>query len=359
MHEALDLASGVLGRTRPNPAVGAVIVRDGQVVGRGQTQPPGRPHAEIMALQQAGELARGAHLYVSLEPCTHHGRTPPCTDAIIAAGIARVSLAVRDPNPIVHGRGVAALREAGIEVDEGDGAPRARRILNGYWRWITDGRPWVSAKYAMTLDGKLATRSGDARWITSAASRALVHQMRDRTDAIMAGINTVLADDPALTARPGGVPSSDRQPLRVIVDSKGRFPESAAMLREPGETLVATVSMADDHEQRLRGLGVHVVRFESADGRVPLGDLLRELGTRGMTTVFVEGGGELLGALLDAGLIDRLYAFIAPVLVGGSQAPTWGGVGRGTMSEAVRLHRTTIQHLEGDILISGYLRPEE
>lgn len=358
MSLALDLAVAALGRTRPNPAVGAVLVRDGQVVGSGKTQPAGSNHAEITALRDAGAAARGGHLYVSLEPCAHHGRTPPCTDAIVAAGVAEVTYSLRDPNPLVNGRGAAALALAGIAVHEGDGAARARRILGGYLRWVTTGQPWVNAKYAMTLDGKLATRAGDSRWISSTQSRELVHQLRDRSDAVMVGVNTVIADDPALTARPGGEPATDRQPLRVVVDSRGRMPLDARLLDEPGETLVATVSMAAETEQALRGRDVGVVRFESADGRVPLEAMLRDLGVRAITSVLVEGGGELLGGLFDAGLIDKVYAFVAPVLVGGARAPSWGGSGVDSIQQSVRLRDAEYRALGDDVLISGYLHSD-
>ncbi|NPA31500.1 MAG: bifunctional diaminohydroxyphosphoribosylaminopyrimidine deaminase/5-amino-6-(5-phosphoribosylamino)uracil reductase RibD, partial [Chloroflexi bacterium] len=240
MRLALDLARRGLGRTHPNPAVGAVIVRDGRVVGRGFHPKAGEPHAEIFALREAGDAARGAVMYVTLEPCVHHGRTPPCVDAILEAGIAEVHIATLDPNPVVHGQGVAKLRAAGVKVVLGEGQAEARKLIEGFAHWVRTRRPWVVAKYAMTLDGKIATRTGHARWITGPEARAWVHRLRDQVDAILVGRGTVEADDPRLTTR---LPDADavHHPLRVVLDSRGRAPLTARVFDPglPGRTVLA------------------------------------------------------------------------------------------------------------------------
>lgn len=358
MAQALELARQVLGTTSPNPAVGAIVVRDGQVVGRGATRPPGGPHAERVALAEAGELARGATLYVTLEPCCHHGRTPPCTEAIIAAGIAEVHVATLDPNPLVNGRGVQALAGRGIRVVVGEHEAEARRLNEWFFKYITAGRPFVLAKYAMTLDGKIAARTGDSRWVTGPAARAFVHRLRAQVDAVMVGVGTVLADDPALTARPeefGGEPAA-RQPLRVVVDSRGRTPLEARVLDGSAPTLIATTALADPERlAAFQARGAEVLVLPTVDGRVDLVALLGELGRRQVAWALVEGGGRLLGSLFGRGLIDKVLAFVAPKLIGGGDAPgPIGGTGRPRMAEAVRLADVEIERLGEDLLVSGY-----
>jgi len=358
MAQALELARQVLGTTSPNPAVGAIVVRDGQVVGRGATRPPGGPHAERVALAEAGELARGATLYVTLEPCCHYGRTPPCTDAILEAGIAEVHVATLDPNPLVNGRGVQALAGRGIRVVVGEHEAEARRLNEWFFKYITAGRPFVLAKYAMTLDGKIAARTGDSRWVTGPAARAFVHRLRAQVDAVMVGVGTVLADDPALTARPeefGGEPAA-RQPLRVVVDSRGRTPLEARVLDGSAPTLIATTALADPERlAAFQARGAEVLVLPAVDGRVDLVALLGELGRRQVAWALVEGGGRLLGSLFERGLIDKVLAFIAPKLIGGGDAPgPIGGTGRPRMAEAVRLAGVEIERLGEDLLVSGY-----
>ena len=358
MAEALDLARRVLGTTSPNPAVGAVVVRDGQVVGRGATRPPGGPHAERVALAEAGELARGATLFVTLEPCCHYGRTPPCTDAILEAGIAEVHVATLDPNPLVNGRGIRALTERGVRVVVGEHEAEARRLNEWSFKYITTGRPFVLAKYAMTLDGKIAARTGDSRWVTGAAARACVHRLRAQVDAVMVGVGTVLADNPALTARPdefGGEPAA-RQPLRIVVDSRGRTPLEARVLDGSAPTLIATTALADpERRAAFKVRGAEVLVLPAADGRVDLKALLEELGRRQVAWVLAEGGSRLLGSLFDGGLVDRVLAFIAPKVIGGGEAPgPVGGGGRARMAEAVRLTDVEIERLGEDLLVSGY-----
>ncbi len=362
MARAIALARRAVGRVSPNPPVGAVVVRDGAVVGEGFTQPPGGPHAEVVALRQAGDAARGATLHVTLEPCCHHGRTPPCTDAIAAAGIARVCFAVPDPNPRVDGAGAAALRAAGIEVHDGTGAAEARELIAPFARWIASGRPLVTLKYAMTLDGRIAAHTGDSRWVSGPASRRRVHAMRDGADAILVGAGTVVADDPRLTTRLDG-PRPDggdaHHPLRVILDSRGRVPLAARVFDPelPGRTLVACVEVPPAYADALAARGADVVRLPAGpDGRVSLPALLDCLGRRGITDLLVEGGAAVHGAFLDAGLAGRVRAFIAPKLVGGAAAPgPVGGVGAAAMALATRLEDVVVERIDDDVLVAATL----
>lgn len=358
MAQALALAYQVLGTTSPNPAVGAVVVRDGQVVGFGATLPPGGPHAEVVALSRAGELARGATLYVTLEPCCHYGRTPPCTEAIIAAGVSEVHIATLDPNPLVSGRGVQALRAAGLRVVLGEHEAEARKLNEWFFKFITTGRPFVLAKYAMTLDGKIAAYTGDGRWVTGPEARAFVHRLRAQVDAVMVGVGTVLKDDPALTARPEefGEAPAPRQPVRVVVDSRARTPLKARVLAGAAKTLIATTALADPKKLKaLSDRGAQVLILPAADGRVDLGALLDELGRRNIAWILAEGGSRLLGTLFDRGLIDKVVVFVATKLIGGKTAPgPLGGLGRPRLSEAVSLKEVEFCRLGEDFLISGY-----
>ena len=357
MARAIALARTASGSTSPNPAVGAVIVGDTGVVGEGFTLPPGQAHAEIAALQQAGAAAAGATLYCTLEPCCHHGRTPPCTNAIIAAGIGRVIYAVTDPNPRVSGGGAAALRSTGVEVEHRPD-PRAALLYEAFAKHVTTGLPFVVAKFAMSLDGKIATRTGDSQWITGPEARSRVQQMRKELDGIMVGIGTALADDPQLTARDeyGEPLSADLQPLRVVVDSNARTPPDARMLRQPGRTLIATAG--NRHEARsaaLQDAGAEVVSFPGTDGRVNLSGLLEHLGAQGVVSVMVEGGGGVLGAMVDARLIDKFAVFIGPMLIGGAAARSpVEGAGATTMGDVLRLERMGAETIGPDWLITGY-----
>lgn len=357
MARALELARSALGATSPNPAVGAVIVRDASIVGEGYTMPAGQHHAEIGALRQAGPAARGATLVCTLEPCCHHGRTPPCTDAIIDAGISHVVYAVRDPNPRVDGGGDSALKSAGVSVEHRPD-PEAEELYEAFAKHITTGMPFVVAKFAMSLDGKIATRTGASQWITGPAARARVQQMRKELDGIMVGIGTTLADDPQLTARdPDGNPMpSDVQPVRIVVDSNGRTPPTARMLRQPGRTVIATGSGVDPARVTLlEDAGAEVHTFPGPDGRVNLRGLLEHLGSEGILSVLVEGGAAVLGATLDAGLIDKVHAFVAPMLIGGADASSpIGGAGATVMADARRLDRARIEQIGPDWLITGY-----
>ena len=354
MLRALELARASVGETSPNPPVGAVVVRDGQIVGEGKTQPAGQDHAEIVALLQADELARGATLYVTLEPCWHYGRTPPCTNAIIAAGVAEVHVSMVDPNPRVDGRGIAALRAAGIEVVLGECREEAEELVAPHAVYITTGMPLVTLKFAMSLDGKIATRTGDSKWITCEESRRYVHTLRSQSDAIMAGIGTVLADDPQLTARYSNDVPFARQPLRVVVDSRGNVPPDATMLSQPGKTLVAVSEISEDAREALESAGAEVFFAPTGNGRVNLRALLTELGRREVTSVFVEGGGVLSGSLLDAHLVHQVVAFVAPTIIGGDRAPSpVGGQGVALMSDAIRLSAVKIERFGEDVAIIG------
>ncbi|GMU40708.1 MAG: bifunctional diaminohydroxyphosphoribosylaminopyrimidine deaminase/5-amino-6-(5-phosphoribosylamino)uracil reductase [Chloroflexota bacterium] len=354
MRAALEQADAALGTTSPNPAVGAVVVRDGRIVGRGHTQPPGGPHAEVMALRDAGDAARGATLYVTLEPCSHHGRTPPCVDAILAAGVAEVRYAVGDPDPNVAGRGDANLRAAGVRVEDGDGAEESARLLEGYLHHRRTGRPLVLVKFAASLDGRIAAASGDSRWVSGPEARAWAHHERTRIDAIAVGSNTVLVDDPELTARPEGV-ADPHQPLRVVFDSHGRTPPSARVLRGGGALLLTTDAATEAWRAAVEAAGAAVERVTAGpDGRIDLGAALDLLGRRGVLTLLVEGGGTLLGAFFDQRHVGRLYAVIAPVIVGASTAPSAvAGRGAERMRDAPRLRDLTVQRLGDDTLIAG------
>ena len=430
---ALSLARKAVGSVSPNPPVGAVLVRDGEVVGEGYTRPPGQAHAEIVAIRQAGPRARGATLYTTLEPCNHQGRTGPCSEAIIEAGVAEVHSAVTDPNPHVKGGGLSRLSEAGIAVSTGEMAGEAWRLIEAYAKHVTTGTPFVTAKFAMSLDGKIATRTGSSQWITGEEARAYAHRLRAASDAVMVGINTVLADDPRLTARDGSGAALDRQPLRVVVDSRGRTPREARMLGEPGSTLIVTggaclgIGAAHPHPNPLPsrergrdtltpalsrqgrggrtaspqpspvegegggtpspqpspvkgegggtgghetrpydgghgciegehdGEGVETAAMPGADGLVDLEALMSHLGEREVASVVVEGGGVLLGALFDGGLVDKVCAFIAPVIVGGAAAPSpVAGEGVELIGDALRLRDVEVLRLGEDIAVVGY-----
>ncbi|MCL6635390.1 MAG: bifunctional diaminohydroxyphosphoribosylaminopyrimidine deaminase/5-amino-6-(5-phosphoribosylamino)uracil reductase RibD, partial [Peptococcaceae bacterium] len=321
MRMALELAGRARGRTSPNPMVGAVVVKDGKVVGSGYHLRAGTPHAEVHALNEAGEKARGATLYVTLEPCCHYGRTGPCSEAVIGAGIARVVVAMTDPNPKVAGGGIKRLREAGIEVTLGVLEEEARELNEVFIKYITTGRPFVVAKAAMSLDGKIATRSGRSKWITGPEARAYGHQLRDWYDAIMVGIGTVLADDPSLTARlPGG---KGRDPVRVILDSRARIPLNAGVLtrRSGAPTIIAATAAAPQAKlAALRRAGARVLVVNDGP-RVDLAGLMKLLAEQEITSVLIEGGSGVHGSALAAGIVDKVAWFIAPRIIGGREAP--------------------------------------
>jgi diaminohydroxyphosphoribosylaminopyrimidine deaminase/5-amino-6-(5-phosphoribosylamino)uracil reductase len=347
MQRALALAERGRGYVEPNPLVGAVVVRDGRLVGEGWHERFGQAHAEVKALAAAGEAARGATLYVTLEPCCHHGKTPPCTDAVIRAGIRRVVAAMSDPFLRVSGQGVQRLRAAGIEVEVGLGEAEAQRLNAPYLKLLATGRPHVHAKWAMTLDGKIATRTGDSKWISNEASRRRGHELRGRMDAIVVGIATALADDPLLTARPPG----PRTAVRVVLDRRGRLPVTSQLVRTARDvpTLVVTVHESAAH---LQELGCEVFSLAGPGPAIPA--LLDELGRRRMTNILVEGGAGVLGSFLDAGEIDEAHVFIAPRLLGGAQARSpVAGIGVERIAEALALDDVQVEMLEGDVYWHG------
>ena len=358
MARALELAARARGRTSPNPMVGAVVVGGGRVVGEGFHERAGGPHAETVALSQAGPAAAGADLYVNLEPCSHQGRTPPCADAVIRAGIARVFAAMQDPNPQVAGRGISRLRAAGVQVRVGLLADEAARLNEVYCRHVTTGLPHVTLKIAMSLDGKTATRTGDARWITGEASRRRVHEMRNTVDAVLVGIGTILADDPDLTTRLPG--TECRHPARVIIDSHLRIPLKARVLahRNRGRTiLVAGPHAAASRVRELRDLGAEVIVVGGGERRVALQDVVERLAGMGIASVLVEGGSEIAASSLAAGIVDKLVFFIAPLLIGGREAPpVLGGLGAGLLSEATRLSDVRWTPVGEDLMVEGSLR---
>lgn len=359
MEQALSLAKLALGQASPNPAVGAVVVKGDEVVGQGYTQPPGSHHAEVLALKQAGREAVGSTMYVTLEPCAHQGRTPPCTGAIISAGIGEVHMAMLDPNPIVSGRGQEELKKAGIKTALGEHEEEAREVNEAYIKFITTGMPFVTAKFAVSLDGKIATKKGDSRWISGPESRKYVHCLRYTSDAIMAGVNTLLADNPHLTTRcsggKGGV--ARKQPLRVIVDGNGRTPLDSRVFSEPGETLLALGRKVSPEERAaFNKAGAEVLELTTAGGAVDLEKLLKSLGEREITSVIVEGGGILLGSLFDGGLVDKVIAFIAPIIIGGAEAKTAvAGDGVSEVAESFHLERVKVGRLGDDLIVSGYV----
>jgi diaminohydroxyphosphoribosylaminopyrimidine deaminase/5-amino-6-(5-phosphoribosylamino)uracil reductase len=345
--------------------VGAVLEREGQIVGEGYHQKTGEAHAEIHALNQAGDLARGATLYVTLEPCCHWGRTPPCTQAIIRAGVARVFAAIEDPNPFMAGKGIRELKAAGVEARVGLCEPLARRLNEIFIKYITTGLPFVILKSAMSLDGKIATASGESQWITSEAARLKGHEIRDTVDAILVGVNTVLRDNPSLTTR---LPHrKGKDPIRIVVDSHGRTPPTARVFNPESSAGVLIAVTASAPARRLEALGAagaeiliipvpSQVEGAEKDGRVCLASLMKELGRREITSVLIEGGGEINASALQAGVVDKVMFFIAPKLIGGRNAPgPIGGEGIHRLPEAISLHDTMSTRIDGDFLIEGYV----
>ncbi len=359
MKQALALAKLALGQVSPNPAVGAVVVKDGEVVGQGYTQPPGSWHAEVKALKQAGEKARGGVMYVTLEPCCYHSRTPPCTQAIIAAGISEVHLAMLDPNPLVSGQGEDELEREDIKTYVGEHEEEAKEINEAYIKFITTGMPLVTVKLAVSLDGKIATKNGDSKWISGSEARKHVHYLRYTADAIMTGANTVIADDPYLTCRYGGKGGKARkQPLRVIVDGRGRTPSKARIFSEPGKVLLALDKLVKpEKKEAFAQVGAELLELPSEEGLIGLERLLRALGEREITSVLVEGGGILLGSLFDNGLVDKVIIFVAPIIIGGEEAKVAvAGKGVDKVIDAIKLERISVEKFGEDLMINGYVK---
>ena len=350
---ALALAGRGLGSVWPNPAVGCVLVQGGHIVGRGWTQPGGRPHAETEALARAGDSAQGATCYVTLEPCAHQGETGPCSQALVEAGIARAVVALEDPDPRVAGRGIAMLEEAGVEVARGCMEDEARALNAGFLSRVEKGRPHVTLKLASTLDGRIGTRSGDSRWITGPSARARGHLLRAQNDAAMVGAASALADDPALTCRLPGL--DDQSPVRVVIDGSARLPTTHALIAGAGDRptwIVSTQELGEDGRHAAwREAGVEVIEVAAeADGRPALSATLEALAGRGLTRVLVEGGGRLAAALLGAGLVDRIEWFRAPGAIGGDGVPALAALGVERADDMPRFHRVSSASLGEDML---------
>ena len=352
MRRALELAQLAEGDTSPNPMVGCVIVNDGEIVGEGYHHKAGQPHAEVNALRSAGSMAAGATAYVTLEPCSHYGRTGPCCRALAAAGVRRVVAACEDPNPQVAGQGLEYLRRAGVEVECGVCRDEAARLNEKFFTWITENRPFVSLKYAMTLDGKIAAKNGDSKWITGIEARTYAHRLRRQHDAVLVGIGTVLEDDPELTTRL----VKGKNAVRVVLDSKLRVPLTAKVLDGAAPTIVATGT--DVSETKLAVLqclpNVDVLQIPLGNSGVDLHSLMKELAERQLTSVLVEGGSGVLGAFKDVGLGDRVYAFIAPKIIGGAEALSpLGGTGSELISDGWQLDGLEYMQLGSDVLLTG------
>ena len=359
MREALAEARRALGRTHPNPAVGAVVVKDGQIVGRGHTAPAGGPHAEVRAIADAGPRARGADLFTTLEPCDHHGRTPPCTDAIVAAGVARVFSGSSDPNPLVDGRGVRRLRELGIPVSTHLLVGETDALNRPFFKAMRSGLPWVTLKAAVSLDGKLATASGDSRWVTSEAARTEVHRLRNLVDAVLVGSGTVRTDDPSLTTRlPEG---GGRDPLRVVVASSAHLSPGRQLfhLGSGARTLVVHVAGQGDEEARaLAATGAELLAVPGRPGEVDLEAMLRALVQRDVLHLLVEGGPRVFAAFVRAGLADELVLHIAPKLVGGDGLSWLGPLGLDRMAGARRVRVESVRALGEDLEVRALLGPD-
>ena len=352
MGAALGLARRGLGRVWPNPAVGCVIVNGGEVVGRGMTQPGGRPHAETEALARAGERARGATLYTMLEPCSHWGKTPPCADAVIAAGVARVVAAMEDPDPRVKGAGIARIKAAGIAVETGLGRLEAEEINAGFFKRVATGRPLIALKLASTLDGKIAMASGESRWISGETARQRAHLLRASHDAVMIGVGTALADNPELTCRLPGM--GDRHPVRIVVDPGLRLPLTAKLVATAREarTWVMTRTGGDAaRHEGFRAAGVELIELPPDEGEgIGLAGALTALGERGLTRILVEGGARLAAGLLRDGLVDRLAWFHAPSVIGDDGIGAVAGLGLEKLAEIPRFQRVSLEPVGEDVL---------
>jgi diaminohydroxyphosphoribosylaminopyrimidine deaminase / 5-amino-6-(5-phosphoribosylamino)uracil reductase len=359
MRAALALARRSLGRTWPNPAVGCVIVRGGQVIARGRTQDGGRPHAEADALALAGEAARGATVYVTLEPCAHHGKSPPCADALIQAGVAKVVSAMEDPYPEVNGRGHAKLKDAGITVEVGEGAAEAAEVNAGFLMHVREGRPLFHLKVAGSLDGRIATASGESKWITGETARASAHRLRATHDAVMVGIGTAEADDPDLTCRLPGL--AVHSPIRVVLDSKARLSPRSKLAVTAHETpvwLLCTPAAPAAARQALTALGVEILEIETGvDGRVDAAAAARELGRRHLTRVLIEGGGEIAAAFLKARLVDRLSIYRAGMVLGADSRSAVAPLGLAKLDFAPRFSLVGSRAVGGDTLETWWRAP--
>ncbi len=357
MSQALDLARLGWGRTNPNPLVGAVIVKNQRIIGEGYHKVLGGPHAEIEALNSLSEDSCGSTVYVNLEPCSHFGRTPPCADALIKARVGKVVIGMTDPNPLVSGTGILLLKKAGIKILKGVMEKESQKLNEIFIKYITKKKPFVMIKSAMTLDGKIATRTGDSKWITNEESRLFVHNLRNRFSAIMVGINTILQDDPALTTR---LPDNKgRDPVRIVIDSDARIPLNAKVITSSlNSPMILAVSgvLSKEKLKQLKDKNVKIVNAAGKDGNVDLGKLTEELYNMQIDSVLIEGGGTLNYSALKAGIVDKVLMFVAPKIVGGVQAKTaFEGEGVSSINEAYSIRDCEIKKFGHDILIEGYL----
>ena len=357
MDLAFELAEKGQGTTSPNPMVGAVVVKDGRIIGRGYHAAAGGAHAEVNAISDTGENAQGATLYVTLEPCNHTGRTPPCTEKIIAAGIRRVVVSMDDPNPHVKGGGIEHLKSHGIEVTCGVGKARAKRLNEAFIKFVRTGQPFVVVKCAATLDGWIATRTGDSKWVTGETARAYVHQLRHAVDAIMVGIGTVRADDPSLNTRLEN--KEGRDPARIVIDPTLSIDESARLLHIPSdaETILVTGEDIDFAKvDRLKKLGVNVIRMSLKNSFVDFNRLMVLLGEKNITSLLIEGGGGIIGSAIQAGIVDKLLFFFAPKILGGDDGvPICRGTGPAAMKNCLDLKSIQTRRFDDDVLIEGYV----
>ncbi|MEW6671567.1 MAG: bifunctional diaminohydroxyphosphoribosylaminopyrimidine deaminase/5-amino-6-(5-phosphoribosylamino)uracil reductase RibD [Thermodesulfobacteriota bacterium] len=360
MKLALALAEKGIGFTSPNPMVGAVLVKDGRIVGRGYHQAAGKAHAEVNAIEDAGPLAKGAVLYVTLEPCNHVGRTPPCTEKILASGIREVVAAMRDPNPSVAGGGIDYLRERGIPVRWGVCEAEARKLNESFIKYVTTRRPFVIIKCAATLDGRIATRTGDSKWVTGEEARAFVHRLRHAADAIMVGIHTIHKDDPSLTTRTDGIKGKD--PVRIILDTRLTIAEDANVLRLQSDSATILVCAAPDSSEkekkkiRLEQKGVRIVEAPLKGGRIDLDKLMNRLGADGITSLLIEGGGAVIASALAGGIVDKIFFFYAPKISGGDDGvPICSGRGPERMDGCIRVRDMDVRRFGSDVLVEGYI----
>jgi diaminohydroxyphosphoribosylaminopyrimidine deaminase/5-amino-6-(5-phosphoribosylamino)uracil reductase len=350
---ALGLARRGFSYTSPNPVVGAVVVKGGKIIARGWHRRAGLAHAEAEAIKKAGRRARGADLYVTLEPCCHHGRTPPCTASIIAAGIRRVFIGMKDPNPQVKGRGIRELKRAGMEVRTGFLEKRCRTLNEAYIKYITTGRPFVTLKLAATLDGRIATKTGESRWITGIEARRYVHRMRTRADAVMVGSGTVIKDNPRLTARL----SRGKSPVRVVVDTEFKTPLSSRVFSSRGgRVLVFTTEKASKRKiKSARDKGAEVIVVQGAADGVSLKRAMAELGRREVTSLIVEGGSTLAASAVKQGVVDKIFYFISPMILGGDGLPSIAALGIKNLGKGIKLSEISIKRLGRDIMVEGYI----
>jgi diaminohydroxyphosphoribosylaminopyrimidine deaminase/5-amino-6-(5-phosphoribosylamino)uracil reductase len=354
MKRVLCLAEKARGRTSPNPMVGAILVKGDKLVGEGYHAKAGEAHAEVVALQRAREEARGAILYLNLEPCTHYGKTPPCAPQVIEAGVKRVVIGMEDPNPLVKGKGIDILRRAGVDVEVGILEKECRRLNEAFCKYILKKEPFVILKAAVTLDGKIATRNGDSKWISGETSRRFAHKLRDQVDGVLVGIGTVLKDDPLLTARIRG----GRDPYRIVLDSRLKISEEARVIgTPPSKAIIVSTELAPrDRIERLEKRGVQILIVDSKEGRVNLRSCLSKLREIGMMSLLVEGGSQVNGSFLDEGLIDKLLLFLSPKLIGDHQAlGIFGGRGASNLQESTALKEIKTKRIGEDVLLEGYL----